>query len=101
MKLGGTFLALLAIRSANGGVKAIIDALNVFYHEKEKRGFLKLNAISLGFTAAGVVVILTAIGLVGTAPVILSMIGLAIHGRPPKPLGSRGVEMAGTLDASQ
>jgi membrane protein len=99
MKLGGTFLALLAIRSANG-VKAIIDALNVFYDEKEKRGFLKLNAVSLGFTAAGVV-ILTTIGLVGTAPVILSMIGLAIHGRPPKPLGSRGVEMAGTLDASQ
>ena len=78
MKLGGTFLAslLLAIWSANGGVKAIIDALNVVYDEKEKRGFFKLNAVSLGFTVAGVVGILTAIGLVVGAPIILSMIGL-------------------------
>ena len=71
MKLGGTFLAslLLAIWSANGGVKAIIDALNVVYDEKEKRGFFKLNAVSLAFTVAGVVGILTAIGLVVAAPV--------------------------------
>jgi membrane protein len=78
MKLGGTFLAslMLAIWSANGGVKAIIDALNVVYDEKEKRGFFKLNAVSLAFTVAGVAGILTAIGLVIAAPVILSMIGL-------------------------
>ena len=78
MKLGGTFLAslLLAIWSANGGMKAIIDALNVVYDEKEKRGFFKLNAVSLAFTVAGVAGILTAIGLVVAAPVILSMIGL-------------------------
>jgi membrane protein len=78
MKLGGTFLAslLLAIWSANGGVKAIIDALNVVYDAKEKRGFFKFNAVSLAFTVAGVVGILTAIGLVVAAPVILSMIGL-------------------------
>jgi membrane protein len=55
MKLGGTFLAsLLLAWSANGGVKAIIDALNVVYDEKEKRGFFKLNAVSLAFTIAGV-----------------------------------------------
>ena len=49
MKLGGAFLGslLLAIWSANGGMKAIIDALNVVYDEKEKRGFFKLNAVSL------------------------------------------------------
>ena len=78
MKLGGTFLAslLLAIWSANGGMKAIIDALNVVYDEKEKRGFFKLNAVSLAFTVAGVAGILTAIGLVVAAPVILSTIGL-------------------------
>ena len=78
MKLGGTFLAslLLAIWSANGGMKAIIDALNVVYDEKEKRGFFKLNAVSLAFTVAGVAGILTAIGLVVAAPLILSMIGL-------------------------
>lgn len=52
MKLGGALFGslLLAIWSANGGVKAIIDALNVVYDEKEKRGFFKLNAVSLAFT---------------------------------------------------
>src|SRR6185503_6027032 len=78
MKLGGTFLAslLLEIWSANGGMKAIIDALNVVYDEKEKRGFFQLNAVSLAFTVAGVAGILTAIGLVVAAPVVLSTLGL-------------------------
>ena len=49
--------------------------MNVVYDEKEKRGF-KLNAVSLAFTVAGVAGILTAIGLVVAAPVILSTIGL-------------------------
>jgi membrane protein len=60
MKLGGAFLAslLLAIWSANGAVKAIIDASNVAYDEKEKWGFFKPNAVSLGFTMSGVAGIL-------------------------------------------
>jgi membrane protein len=78
MKLGGALLGslLLAIWSANGGVKAIIDALNVVYDEKEKRGFFKLNAVSLAFTIGGVIGILVAIGLVVVTPIVLSMIGL-------------------------
>jgi membrane protein len=78
MKLGGAFLGslILAIWSANGGMKAVIDALNVVYDEKEKRGFFELNAVSLAFTAGGVVGILFAIGLVVVTPVALSMVGL-------------------------
>jgi membrane protein len=78
IKLGSALLVglLLAIWSANGGMKAIIDALNVVYDEKEKRGFFALNAVSLAFTVSGVVGILTAIGLVIVTPVILGMIGL-------------------------
>jgi membrane protein len=78
MKLGSAFLGslLLAIWSANGGMKAIIDALNVVYDEKEKRGFFKLNAVSLAFTVGGVLGILLAIGLVVVTPVVLSMVGL-------------------------
>ena len=43
---------VLAIWSANAGAKAIFDALNVAYGEDEKRGFFKLNAMSLSFTVA-------------------------------------------------
>jgi membrane protein len=78
VKLGMAFVTsfLLAVWSANGGMKAILDALNVAYEEKEKRGFLKLNAISLTFTFAGLVGVLIAIGCVVALPIILSTIGL-------------------------
>ena len=77
IKIGTTFAIslLLAVWSANGGMKAIIDALNVVYDEKEKRGFISLNATSLAFTVGGLVGILIAIGLVIAAPIILSSVG--------------------------
>lgn len=77
-KLGFAFgLSLsLAVWSANGGMKAIIDALNVVYDEHETRGFFKLNAVSLAFTLGALIAILTAIGLVVAAPLGMSSIGL-------------------------
>jgi membrane protein len=77
-KLGAAFaLGLgLAIWSANGGMKAIIDALNVVYDETEKRGFVKLNAVSLAFTLGGLLAVLAAIGLVVATPILLSLVGL-------------------------
>src|ERR1700749_1700916 len=77
-RLGGAFLfsLVLALWSANGGMKAIIDALNVVYDEKEKRNFIKLNAVSLTFTIGGVLGILIASGLVIVAPIALQMIGM-------------------------
>src|SRR5215213_9455312 len=78
VKLGFAFVFsfLLAVWSANGGMKAIIDALNVVYEEDEKRGFLKLNAVSLAFTFGGIIVILLAIGGVVAVPIILNTLGL-------------------------
>ena len=51
LSIGFVFGLGMALWSANAGVKAIIDALNVVYDEKEKRGFIKLNLGSLAFTA--------------------------------------------------
>ncbi len=78
VKLGFAFAASigLAAWSANGGVKAIIDALNVVYDEKERRGFIKLNAVSLAFTVGGILAVLCAIGLVVALPFALSAVGL-------------------------
>ena len=47
--LSVTFIASLglALWSANAGMKAIIDALNVAYDEDEKRSFIKLTLVSL------------------------------------------------------
>jgi len=78
VRLGLAFLFsfLLAVWSANGGLKAIMDALNVVYDEDEKRGFFKLNAVSLAFTFGGLVAALLAIGSVVALPIVLSTIGL-------------------------
>lgn len=35
-------------------MKSLFDTLNIVYGEKEKRRFLKLNAVSLSFTLAGI-----------------------------------------------
>ena len=50
LSLAFAFSLGLALWSANAGMKAVIDALNVTYNEKEKRGFIKLNLISLALT---------------------------------------------------
>jgi membrane protein len=82
VKLGLAFVFsfLLAAWSANGGMKAIIDALNVVYEEDEKRGFLKLNAVSLAFTFGGIIATLLAIGGVVALPIILNTFGLGSFG---------------------
>jgi membrane protein len=53
--LGFTFAIglIISLWSANAAMKALFDTLNIVYGEQEKRGLLKLNAMSLGFTLAG------------------------------------------------
>jgi membrane protein len=77
-KLGFAFAfgLALALWSANAGMKALIDALNVIYDEKEKRGFIKLNFVSLTLTAGGLLAVLTAVGAIVVLPVVLSFAGL-------------------------
>jgi membrane protein len=77
-KLGFGFVAGLGIAlwSANSGMKAILDALNVVYEEKEKRGFIKLTLVSLCFTLAAVAAVLLALGAVVVLPVTLNYLGL-------------------------
>jgi membrane protein len=76
--LGFTFAISLAISlwSANAAMKSLFDTLNIVYAEEEKRSFIKLNAISLTFTAGAVAFVLTAIGAVAVLPVALTFIGL-------------------------
>jgi membrane protein len=77
--LGTTFVIGLAISlwSANAAMKSLFDTLNIVYGEKEKRGFLKLNAVSLFFTLAGIVFVLAALGAVVVIPVVLNFVGLS------------------------
>jgi membrane protein len=66
----------LALWSANAGVKAIIDALNVVYGVKERRSFIRLNLVSLAFTLGALAMLLTAFAAIVVIPVMLSYLPL-------------------------
>lgn len=77
-KLGLAFIVSLAFAlwSANAGVKAIMDALNVVYEEDEKRGFIELNAVSLALTMGMIVTLLLSVGAVVVMPLVLNYVGI-------------------------
>jgi len=61
-----------ALWSANAGIKAMIDALNIAYDVTERRNFFVLNAVSLCFTIGAIIALLMAIGAVVVVPVMVS-----------------------------
>jgi len=73
-ELGVSFLIGLVISlwSANSGIKALFDSLNVVYEEEEKRTFIRLNAVTLTFTIATIVFLLIALACVVAFPVMLT-----------------------------
>lgn len=76
--LGLAFFAGLAVSvwSANSGMRALIDGLNIAYAKPEKRGFIKLTLVSLGFTAGAILAVLAALSLIVALPAILNFIGV-------------------------
>lgn len=67
---------VVAIWSANSGMKAIFDAMNVAYQEKEKRSFVRLNFLSLTFTFGGLIIAIVLIVAIGVLPAALSYLWL-------------------------
>jgi membrane protein len=72
-KLGISFVLglLISLWSANGGIKALFDALNVVYGERETRSFIRLNAISLTFTAVMIAFVIVALICIVALPTVL------------------------------
>ncbi|XOC81622.1 YihY/virulence factor BrkB family protein [Microvirga sp. M2] len=66
---------LVALWSANSGVAALFDALNVVYGEKEKRSLLRFYATTFLLTLGMVGVVILAIGAVVVAPVVFTFMG--------------------------
>jgi membrane protein len=76
--LGMAFVVglLVALGSANSGMAALFDALNVVYNEREKRSLMRFYATTFLFTLAGVVFVIVAITGVVILPVMLKFVGL-------------------------
>ena len=68
---------MIALGSANSGMAALFDALNVVYNEREKRSLVRFYATTLLFTFAGIAFVIVAITGVVLVPLILKFVGLA------------------------
>jgi membrane protein len=77
-KLTFGFLIGLAVAlwSANAGMKAIFDALNIIYDEEEKRSLIWLNVVSLFFTICAIAAAGLAVTVVVVFPLMLAAFGL-------------------------
>lgn len=62
--------------SANQGMKALFDALNVVNDETETRGFLRRTAITLAFTFGAIVFAVLAMVAIVVLPAVLAFVGL-------------------------
>lgn len=62
--------------SASRAVKAVMQALNIVYDEKEKRGFIRFNLTALSMTVGVAVGFIAAIAAVAIVPVLLNLAGL-------------------------
>lgn len=71
---------LLALWSANSGMRALFNALNVAYDETEKRSFFQLLLISLGFTLGLIVFFILLINLIVGVPLVVRFFQLGFIG---------------------
>ena len=67
---------LTSLWSSNQGIKGLFDALNVVYHEKEKRSFVKRTLITLAFTFSAIVFIILAMTAIVVVPIVLNFLGI-------------------------
>lgn len=67
---------LISLWSSNQAAKAMFDALNIIYEEREKRGFIKLTLTTLTFTLGFFLFAILTMVAVVAVPVVLGLVGL-------------------------
>ena len=77
LSLAGLFALGMAFYSANGGMKALIEALNVAFFKVETRSFVRLNLTAMAFTLSGLVMIILMIGVIAVIPAILAWVPMS------------------------
>jgi membrane protein len=82
LTFGFLFGFAVALWSANAGIKALFDALNIIYGEREKRGLIWLNLVSLLFTFCAIAGASLALGAVVVFPLVLAAFGWSSFDQP-------------------
>ncbi|MDB5469962.1 MAG: ribonuclease [Caulobacter sp.] len=67
---------LVSVWSANAGMKALFEGLNVAYDETESRPFFRQTLISYGCTFGALLFLATSAGLLVALPIVLSFLRL-------------------------
>ncbi len=77
-KLGISALValVLALWSAGAGVRAMMTALNIAYHEREKRNFLRFYGTAFLFTIGIALLGIISLGVIVIVPVLLNLVDL-------------------------
>ncbi|PWC37480.1 YihY/virulence factor BrkB family protein [Azospirillum sp. TSO35-2] len=73
---GLLFGLLLTLWSASRGTNSLVSALNIAYGEKETRGIVKLAALSMGLTVAGLLFVIVAMVMIVAVPAAINIVGL-------------------------
>ena len=76
LSLGFLVGLAIALWSANNGIKAVFDAMNVAYEEVEKRSFVRLNLTSAMFTLGAIIIASIMLLAVGIVPAMLALLHL-------------------------
>ena len=71
LSVAGLVALLIAFWSANGGMKALLSALNVAIMERETRSFLRLNLVAMAFTLGGLLMIALMLVVIAVVPAML------------------------------
>ncbi|MDB6176978.1 YihY/virulence factor BrkB family protein [Paracoccus sp. Z330] len=72
LSAAGVIGLLVAFYSANGGMKAMLSALNVALMQNESRGFLRLNLVAMGFTLSALAILALMLTVVAVVPILLA-----------------------------
>ncbi|WP_084686648.1 YihY/virulence factor BrkB family protein [Paracoccus zeaxanthinifaciens] len=74
LSVAGLIALLIAFWSANGGMKALLSALNVAVMQGETRSFVRLNLVAMSFTLGGFLMIVLMLGVIAVIPALLQML---------------------------
>lgn len=76
--LGWSLLAsiLFSLWSANKATNAVFVGVNIAYHQKDERGFIKKKAIELLFTLCGIIIGILSIAFVVGFPAVIDKLNL-------------------------
>lgn len=75
LSLTALIALVIALWSANGGTKALIEALGIAYDVKETRGFVQLNLVALAFTLGAIALVIVLGALVAALPFLVDQLG--------------------------